>query len=358
MDRERIVQLFFFGFLALMAYLLYQLLTPFLVPILWAMLLSFLFHPLAVETERFVRSRSLAAVLITLATAAIVIVPAIWFTVRLAQEAETLSAVISAKVSAGDLNQQFNDWMAHIPLHDRLGRLLQHMNLSVEKDLPAVAMRGAQLLSQYMANHVGDMARNVMAFIWDFLILLFTLFYFLRDGESYYEGLRSLAPMHEEDQRAVFETLSATLSSVMRGMMVTAALQAVVIGLGLVIFGVPYWAFLSILTAVFGIFPLGGTAWVWVPAAAYIAYASGWTPAIGLVIWCSVAVAAIDNFIKPWAMRHGTELPTLALFLGIAGGLTAYGPLGIFAGPAVISVFMALLKAFRRTYGAAQREAA
>ncbi|MBV8054672.1 MAG: AI-2E family transporter, partial [Deltaproteobacteria bacterium] len=58
----------------------------------------------------------------------------------------------------------------------------------------------------------------------------------------------------------------------------------------------------------------------------------------------------MDNFVKPVAMRHGTDLPTLALFFGLAGGIEAYGPIGIFAGPAVIAVFAALLRVYHRTY--------
>ena len=357
MDRERIVQLFFFGFLALMAYFLYQLLDPFLVPILWAMLLSFLFHPVMVHTQRFVRSRSLAAALITVATALVVIIPAIWFTFGLAREAAALSSAISAQAGSSDWSKVLGDWTARLPLSDRLRAGLDRLSIG-QRELQGMAVNGAKFISEYMANHVTAVARNLMALLWDFFIIIFTLFYFLRDGESYYEGLRNLTPLHEEDKHAVFDTLRTTLSSVMRGLMVTAALQAVTVGLGLLIFGVPYSAFLSILAAIFGIMPIGGTAWVWAPAAAYLAYASGWGPALGLVIWCSIALVAIDNFIKPWAMGRGTELPTVALFFGIAGGLYAYGPIGLFAGPAVIAVFMALLKAFRKTYGAAKREAA
>jgi predicted PurR-regulated permease PerM len=357
MERERIVQLFFFGFLAVMAYLLYQLLDPFLVPIIWAMLMSFLFHPLMVDTERLVRNRTLAAAIITLSTALIVIIPSLWFVVRLAEEAQTLSAAVSAAVGSGGLSK-LRDTMVQSSVTGRLNGLLSHVGIKLEDEIPQLAVRAAKLTSEYMVGHVTAAARNVLSFIWDFFLIIFTLFYLLRDGESYYEAIRNLTPLHEEDKHAIFETLRSTLSSVMRGLMVTAALQAIVIGFGLYLFGVPYSAFLSVLTAIFGIFPLGGSAWVWVPAAAYLAYASGWSTAIGLVIWSAVAVAVIDNFIKPWAMGRGTELPTIALFFGIAGGLYAYGPLGLFAGPAVISVFAALLKAYRRTYGLAQREAA
>ena len=77
----------------------------------------------------------------------------------------------------------------------------------------------------------------------------------------------------------------------------------------------------------------------------------GLVAVLGLVAWATVAVMLIDNFLKPLVMRHGTGLPTMMIFFGVAGGLAAYGPLGLFAGPAVIAVFVAMLRVFRRTYG-------
>ena len=127
-------------------------------------------------------------------------------------------------------------------------------------------------------------------------------------------ALLELMPLHEDDKAAIFETLSATLSSVMRGLMLTALLDGVVIGLGYLICDVPYWALLALATAACGLLPLGGTAIVWAPVAVYLVIQSGWGAALLLVAWSLVALTIIDNFIKPVAMRHGTELPTVALF--------------------------------------------
>ncbi len=180
MDRERIVQIFFFGFLALIVYFLYQILQPFLIPILWAMLLSFLFNPLMVHAHRYVRSRSLAAALLAVATALIVIIPSIWFMVRLAQEAEALSILVSAKVGTADWGKVLADWTAHLPFADRVNASLARMNIA-QRDVQDAAVSAAKFVSQYLATHVTEVARNLMAMIWDFSILIFVLFYFLRD---------------------------------------------------------------------------------------------------------------------------------------------------------------------------------
>ncbi len=357
MDRERIVQVFFFGFLALMAWELYLLLSPFIVPIFWAILLSFVFHPALLEANRLIKRRTPAALLITLVVALGVILPALWISSLLATEAQTIYTEVSTMAQNGSLSK-LQEQALHNHFVEEINEILGKRGVKLEDELPKMASGAAQWTSNELVTNVSGAARNLATFFIDFGIVLLTFFYLLRDGEWYYEALRNLTPLHEDEKHAVFEALRHTLSSVMRGLMLTALAQGVLIGLGFALTGVPYWAFLSILCAACGLLPFGGTGLVWIPAVVYLIYASGWGYAVALLIWCLIAVGVIDNFLKPYAMGQGTGLPTMVLFFGIAGGLAAYGPLGLFLGPAVISVFVALLRVFSKTYGMSRREAA
>ncbi|HKD70064.1 MAG TPA: AI-2E family transporter [Candidatus Binataceae bacterium] len=357
MDRERIVQAFLLGSLVVMAYELYRILQPFLVPVVWAMLLAFIFHPLMVRAEQLMHHRTLAALSITLVVALVAIVPALWLSTMLASEARSLYTQAYILAEQGGVGK-FQD----LALHSRLGmaasRLLMRVNIKLDEELPKFALQASRLTSDTMVGYVTGTFKNLFSFVIDFGLMLMILFYLLRDGESYYHSFRDMTPLHEDDKHAVFESLRVTLSSVMRGLLVTSLIQAVFIGIGLAFTGVPYWAFLSLATAAVGLFPIGGTALIWIPAALYLLYASGWVWALILLVWCAVAVAVIDNLIKPQLTGRGTGLPTLALFLGIAGGLEAYGIPGLFAGPAVIAVLASLLRAYNKSYNPVQREAA
>ncbi len=356
MDRERIVQLFFFGFLAVMAYELYLLLSPFLAPIIWAMLLGFVFHPLMGEARRLTKSRSAAAMAITLGVALGVILPGLWLANLLASEAQRLYISVSELVRSGGLGP-IRDFTLHSHLVTALDAALARHGIDLQAEISKFVMEGAKATSNLLVADVTGIARNLISFIVQFSFMLFTLFYVLRDGETYYEALRNVTPLHEDDKRAVFESLRLTLSSVMRGLLVTALLQGTLAGLMYFVLGVPYWTFLAMVTAACGLLPVGGTALIWVPASGYLLYAYGWGRALVLLLWGTLVVAVIDNFVKPAAMGKGTGLPTLALFFGILGGLEAYGALGLFAGPAVIAVFAALLRVYHKTYGVT-REAA
>jgi predicted PurR-regulated permease PerM len=351
MDRERLIVLFFFGLLALISYELYAVIEPFLAPIIWAMLLAFLAHPALIWLGRWIKSRSTCALVITLIVALGVLLPAIWLSASLVREATDLYATpLPQKVDQSGGLAELSAWISGTKVGARLGAILAHRGIRLDDEIRYMTAEAAKATSDYIVKHLGTVASNIAIDIFHFAIALITFFYLLRDGESYYGALRELTPLHEEDKAELFETLRLTLSAVMRGLMLTAVLDGVVLGLAYLILGVPYWELLAVLSAACGLLPIGGTALVWIPIAGYLGFSSGWTATITLIVWASATLAVIDNLVKPIAMRHGTGLPTVALFFGLAGGLQAYGPLGIFIGPAVIAVFAALLRVFRRVY--------
>jgi predicted PurR-regulated permease PerM len=349
MDRERVIIVFFFAFLALITYELYALFEPFLTPIAWAILLAFLVHPALTALNGVVKNRTVCAAILTFVIALGVILPATWLSARLVHEVQTLYDEIST-VSPNSGLASASEWIRHTHLGAKSARLLERHGVKLEDEMRTVALRAAKATSDYAVAHGETVASNIASFVFHFAISLLTFFYLLRDGETYYEGLRELTPLHEEDKTAIFDTLRLTLSSVMRGLMLTALLDGVSLGIAYLILGVPYGALLALATAAAGLLPIGGTALVWVPVSIYLALEAGWGTAVAMIAWATITLMIVDNFVKPVAMRHGTNLPTLALFFGLAGGIGAYGPIGIFAGPAVVAVFAALLRVYRRTY--------
>jgi predicted PurR-regulated permease PerM len=349
MTRERIIVLFFFGLLALVSYELYQVIYPFITPIAWAILLAFLAHPALIALNHQIRSRSICALILTLAVALGVILPAVALSTRLVHEAQSLYSTLAQTPGAGGLAKA-SDWIRETRLGARVDLALAHHGVKLEDEISYFAVQAAKATSDYIVKNGSTVASNIIAFLFHFAIALITFFYLLRDGEAWYAGVRELTPLHEQDKAAIFETLQLTLSSVMRGLMLTALLDGLALGLGYLVLGIPYWELLALASAAAGLLPLGGTALVWVPVAGYLVFTSGWSAAAILLIWAAIVLTIIDNLVKPLAMGHGTDLPTVGLFFGLAGGIEAYGPLGIFAGPAVVATFAALIRAYRRTY--------
>ncbi|HVA39807.1 MAG TPA: AI-2E family transporter, partial [Candidatus Binataceae bacterium] len=142
------------------------------------------------------------------------------------------------------------------------------------------------------------------------------------------------------------------LSSTVRGLLLTALFEGALLGAGYLVTGIPDWPLLGAVSGAAGLLPIGGTALVWVPATIYLWFNAGWGWAVALLVWGIIVVGVIDNLLKPMTIGQGSGLPAIALFFGITGGLEVYGPLGIFAGPAVIAIFAALIRVYRRSYAA------
>ena len=134
----------------------------------------------------------------------------------------SLSA-LSGNASFGSVNH----WLTNTHFGVRITALLARQGIRLADQIDSATISGAKLVSGYVIEHSGEVASNLTIFVFHFGIALITLFYFLRDGESYYVALLKLMPLHEDDKTAIFETLSLTLSSVMRGLMLTALLDGV-----------------------------------------------------------------------------------------------------------------------------------
>src|SRR5579863_2258931 len=229
MDRERIIAVFFFGFLALITYELYAVLDPFLMPIAWAILLAFLVHPALIALNRRIKRRTTCALIITFAVALGIILPATWLSARLVHEAQTLYSEISSDSTSGELSEA-TQWIRSTAAGAKLETMLARRGVKLDDEIHTIVVEAARATSDYVVAHGGSVASNVASVVFHFAIALLTFFYLLRDGEFYYESLRELTPLHEEDKAAVFETLSATMSSVMRGLMLTALVDGVSLG--------------------------------------------------------------------------------------------------------------------------------
>src|ERR1700719_3723924 len=190
MNQERIVQVFFFAFLALITWQLYQVFEPFLMPIAWAILLAFLAHPALTELDRRVHSRTTSALLITIVVALGVVLPAVWLSERLLSEAQTLYGAISGLSTKGGLDR-IGALLRETTMGARLDNLLARHGVRLDDEIKTVVLQSAKVTSDYVLAHGGSAASNVASFLLHFGIALLTFFYLLRDGESYYEGVRS-----------------------------------------------------------------------------------------------------------------------------------------------------------------------
>ena len=215
--------------------------------------------------------------------------------------------------------------------------------------------QGAQATSGFLVSYVPNIAQNIFLFAANFVIVLFTLFFFLRDGAGFCYRLRHLLPMDHEHQERLFENIINSLTAVVHGCLAVALIQGLLAGLAYWLLGVPFSLVWGVVTAFAALLPVGGTLVVSVPASIYLFIQGETVRGVVLLIWCIGVVGMVDNILKPLFIGTRFKLPMLALFFGILGGLAVFGALGLVLGPVLLGLLAALLDLYLEEYGEAKQ---
>lgn len=349
--RGQVVVYFFFAALLFLLYQLYAVFSDFLAPIVWAAILAMLFFPLYRVALRWSRGRETVAALgLTLLITWGVLLPTISLSSVITREAIGLYQRTSEYVSSGGLNADIDR------LHQsRLGRWLDRLE-GYEIDWNTVARSSVDTAGTVIVAQVTSVAKNVAVFIFDFTIMVFTLFFLFRDGERMYRSLRDMIPMDPAHKDAIFSVLYQTLSAVTQGMVATAVAQGVLTWVALWALGLPYTAFLGVAAGVLSLVPFVGAAGVWIPCTIYLAATGDYVRAVILLAYGSVVISMVDNVLRPLLIGGQTRLPTLFLFFGILGGVQVYGVLGLFLGPVLLAIAMAFIRIYQEQFATAEND--
>jgi predicted PurR-regulated permease PerM len=176
------------------------------------------------------------------------------------------------------------------------------------------------------------------------VISVFLLFFFLRDGEELVERALILIPLDPGRRGALVEHLSAVTRAVVFGSLLTALAQGTLVGVAFALVQLPSPLVFGGLAAVASLVPLFGSALVWAPGAAVLAYHGRWGAATFLALWGLIAVSSADNIVRPLFISGRARITTLPVFLGLAGGISAFGPIGMVLGPVIVALALALLR--------------
>ena len=218
-------------------------------------------------------------------------------------------------------------------------------------------MQGAQLSSGVLLSQVTGVAQNLFLFVSNFIITLFSLFFFLRDGADFCYRLRRLLPMDHEHQERLFRNIVDSMSAVVHGSLVVAMVQGLLAGLAYWVLGVPYPVLWGVVTAFAALLPFGGTTIISIPASIYLFLEGETIRGFLLLGWCLSVVVMVDNILKPILIGTRLRLPLIVLFFGILGGLSVFGALGLILGPVLFALLAALLDLYTEEYATAKNGA-
>jgi len=326
----------------------YRVLTPFLAAIAWAIILAVAFQaPWAWLELRMPKHRNLAAALLTVAIALIVLLPAGLFAGVLVSQIIDVANRVAAKLGSMNI-RSFSDFVALPQVASFLDTVQGRAGISPE-DFQKLAAGFVTKASAAAAAVSGKLVLGVFDAVLTFVMVIFLLFFFLKDGRTMAKALFDLLPTDPTGRQQVSRSLESMLAAIFRGSLLCALAQGFAGGVGWWIAGLPSPALAGAAMGVCSLLPVGGTAIVWLPGAIYLFATGHRGSAVFLFAWGVVVASFLaDNVLRPMLIRGVDELSTLVVFLGVFGGLAAFGLLGVFIGPVALVLATTLLTVMRQ----------
>ena len=325
--------------------LAWRVLAPFVVPVLWAAIFAYVSWPLFLRLERLLRSRHLAATFMTLFIAAAVIGPLIWLALTMQRELGGAWQEFVARAAKGQLTlpEGVSRWPVVGPrLHELLDEVRRDPNA-----LGAALSEMATRLFGEMGGVMGGVGRNLAKM--GFAVL--ALFFLYLSGEDLLRQVRLAAGgLLGARVEGYVEAIGATTRAVVYGLVLTALAQGVMAGIGYAAVGFKAPLLLGALTVLIALIPFG-TPFVWGSLALWLVLTGETGKGLALFLWGALVVSWVDNLVRPLVISSATRIPFLLVMFGVLGGVAAFGLIGLFLGPVVLAVALAVWREWLEEQG-------
>lgn len=320
---------------------------PFLMPLLLGALLAGLCDPLYRWVTRLLGGRRSLAAGITLLILFVLIVG-------------PLSAFVGVVVKqALGVSNQALPWVQEhfgavsaFNAHDWLAQRFPALAHYVPEQHQIVdsAAQLAKATGTYLVGGATQLTASTATLLLNLFVMLYAMFYFLRDGGVILEKILYYTPLSHGDEVRVLERLRSVTRATIKGTLVIGIIQGTLAGIGLWFAGLPSAAFWGTIMAVLSIIPGIGAALVWLPAVIYLFVIGETLTATLLLIWCAAVVGTIDNMLRPKLVGKDAKMPDLLILIGTLGGLFLFGPVGFIVGPLVCGLFLTVWEIYGATF--------
>jgi predicted PurR-regulated permease PerM len=340
-ERERVSQLLFYGALVLLAYLFYQIVSPFLVQLGWAAVLAICFQPFHERLAR--RSRPAQAALVsTLLVLVLLVVPATFVASALITEGGHAVVGLQEELTSGRGSERVQaiwGWgQKRLPLPP-----LEEVKATVVSKIGDVA--------GVLAAKAGGMVRDALVFVFNLIVTLLAFFFLLRDGALIHRAIRRILPFEEAHKdRLIAQTRDLVAVSVTASLVI-GLLQGLLGGITLAALGVRASVLWGAVMAAASLIPVVGSSLVWLPTGLWLLASGDTGRGVTLLAVGAVIIGNVDNVVRPLLLAGKATMNGLVVFISLLGGVAAFGLIGLVLGPLVVATVSALLEVYTTSAG-------
>lgn len=315
-----------------------SILLPFYAAIFWGGVLAVIFAPIHRRLRALLgERRNLAASLMVLIIILIVILPLTFIAGALANEA----AGLYNRISSGQLNlgAYYEQIVAALPpsMHAWLDTWGVGDQLGIREKLSEGALQG----SQFLARQAVNVGQNTFQFLIGLGVMMYLLFFLLRDGHALVPRIKSLIPLSDSHRRDLFQKFTTVVRATVKGNIVIAVTQGFLGGLMFAFLGIQGALFWGVLMAFLSLLPAVGASLIWAPVAVYFMVTGAYADGIILILFGVLVIGLIDNLLRPILVGKDTKMPDYVVLISTLGGLAVFGLNGFVIGPLFAALFMA-----------------
>jgi predicted PurR-regulated permease PerM len=317
--------------------LFFLILWPFFGAVCWAVFITLVFWPMH---QRFLRGshgrRNMAALASVTVILLIVILPMSLLAASITQEA----SVLVEKMRSGEIqvSQYFERFMAALPEWAR--SILHRFGLGdlalLQKKLMTTLTTSGQALTQ----RVVGIGQVTLDFVVAFFLMMYTLFFLFRDGEQITQSISRSIPLHPQHTRRLLQQFATVVRATVKGNIVLALVQGALGGIAFAVLGLPGAILWGAVMALLSLLPAVGAALVWAPVAGYYFLSGEALKGFGLVVWGTLVIGLVDNFLRPRLVGKDTRMPDYLVLIATLGGIAIFGLNGFVIGPVIAAVFL------------------
>ncbi len=344
MDFSKIRHALFFGMLALVTVVFIFLLKPFFFPLFWAATFATIFYPLYRWFNKFIKYPNLSATTTLVVIFLIIVVPAALFGSLLVRETLDLYGSLDES-GTQELRVNLQGAINAIKHNPYTQKLQIDEQLWIGK-----ISEVARTIFNFFFTGLKNFTQNSIVFIVMFIVMLYALFFFLRDGEKFLKLLMHLSPLGDKQEKMLYNKFTSAARATIKGTLLIGGLQGILGGLLFLAVGIKGAILWGLIMAFLSFIPGVGSSLIYLPAGAIMLLTGHPGEGLLIIFFGLLVISTIDNFLRPILVGKGTQLHPLLILFSTLGGIALFGASGFVLGPVITALLLAFWEMYEHSY--------
>jgi len=343
MDFSKIKHYIFAFLLLCITVLFFYIIRPFAFPVLWAAIIAGLFYPAFRWLKKWLKSPNLASAITLILVFLVIIIPVTAIAGLVVNESiELYTSITDNKGQISSSLQAVLNWVVTNPYTERF-----HIDQTfwIQKFGEV-----AQTITGYLIVSAKNFTQNSFVFLAMFIIMFYTLFFFVRDGDKLLRKLMHLCPLGDAHEKLLYNKFTSTARATLKGSLIVGLIQGALGGGMFAIAGIQGAVIWGVLMVLLSVIPGIGSYFIWLPAAIVMLLIGKIWTGIAMMLFGALVIGTIDNILRPILVGKDTQMHPLLVLFSTLGGIVVFGISGFVIGPIITSMLLAFWEMYEQNY--------